>query len=204
MHVRTIAAIVVTASAVPAQGWAQGQSKFGSQGQLAISSDLEVSFEGNSYSNKHGSGSTILLQPAADYFVIDSLSVGGQILFELDTPAEGPGQTVTQTTTFGLAPRVGYNIPLTDNISFWPDVFVGFRTSSYSNNGGSGSGFTIGAFAPLLFHPVPHFFIGLGPNVSTQLSNSYSPPNGPGQDLPKLTQYGVMSTLGGWFSLGGG
>jgi hypothetical protein len=93
---------------------------------------------------------------------------------------------------------VGYNLPLSDTVSFWPKVYFGYATYSTSNNGPSGNESAIGVYAPFLFHPVPHFFIGIGPNASTQLSNSESL-GGMNSDLAKVTQIGLQATLGGWF-----
>ena len=170
---------------------------FGGAGQLAIQADLELHFEGTTASNNGGSSSDILIQPAADYFVINNLSLGGALTFDNHTDSPGGGGNSTTTTTFGVAPRIGYNIPIVDKLSFWPDLFLFFDTSSRSNNGGSDSAFGIGLYGPVLFHPVEHFFIGLGPNVSTEFSHTFSN-NGRSGDAPKITEFGVMLTLGGW------
>jgi hypothetical protein len=197
-----VAAVVVGAQGVARAQGALGGAQFGRAGQLAIQADLELRFQGFSGSNNGGTGSDIVVQPAADYFVIDNLSVGGMITFENLTFDNGGGGSTT-TTTFGFAPRVGYDIAIVDKLSFWPDLFVEYSTASTSNNGGSENIFSLGVFAPLLFHPVPHFFVGLGPDLSTELSHDRSN-NGQTRGVSKLTQYGVMSTIGGWFSLGGG
>jgi hypothetical protein len=189
-------------AAPPAAPAAPATGAFGSAGQLAIQADLQLKFEGTSENNNGGSGSDILIQPAADYFVIDHLSVGAALTLDIESFSPGGGQRGSTTTTFGIAPRVGYDIPIVDKLSFWPDVFISYSSSSTSNNGPSQGIFSLGAFAPVLFHPVPHFFVGLGPNISTELSHSYSV-NGQSQNnYPQTTAYGVMSTIGGWFSLG--
>ncbi len=186
---------------VPGAAFAQGApgDEFGHAGQLAIQADLQLHLEGNSYSDNGGSGSDILIQPAADYFVIDHLSVGGAVILDIASyNNNGHGST---TTTFGIAPRVGYNIPIVDRLSFWPDLFISYSAASTSNNGPSDDVFALGVFAPVLFHPVPHFFVGLGPNLSTELSHSHSDGGQNVNNYPKLTQYGIMSTIGGWLSL---
>lgn len=197
------AAAAVTVTLVPGAAFAQGApggAEFGQARQLAIQADLQLHFEGQSYSDNGGSGSDILIQPAADYFVIDRLSVGGAIVLDIASHSGDNGRGFT-TTTFGFAPRVGYNIPILDNLSFWPDLFISFSASSTSNNGPSDDVFALGLFAPVLFHPVAHFFVGLGPNLSTELSHSHSDGGQSVNNYPKLTQYGIMSTIGGWFSL---
>jgi hypothetical protein len=178
------AAMTVVVATSPARGQEAPGRAFGHRGQLAIQADLELSFEGHSVSDNGGSSTDLIVQPAADYFVIDNLSVGG--LVGLDVHSDNG-----TTTTFSVAPRVGYDIVLTDSISFWPDVFLAYSHTSLPNDRDSAA-VTIGAFAPFLFHPVQHFFLGLGPNFSTDLSRD----NG-----GKVTTYGIMSTIGGWIQL---
>jgi hypothetical protein len=161
------------------------------------SSFSSASFEFGTLSNNGGSGTEFALAPAADYFVIPNLSIGGNILFGLLSPAHGSG-TGTTYTLFGIAPRVGYNIPITDMISFWPKVFFGYTTASGSNNSGGYNSAALGVFAPIMFVPATHFVLGIGPNFSTQLSNNAT---GSGTSVagPKLTQVGIQATIGGWF-----
>ena len=50
------------------------------------------------------------------------------------------------------------------------------------------------AFVPVLFHPVPHFFIGGGPRFSTDLVSKYED-----VDQATFSQFGVQTTIGGYF-----
>jgi hypothetical protein len=45
-----------------------------------------------------------------------------------------------------------------------------------------------------LFHAAPHFFLGLGPDVSTQFIAKAG-----GNDGIKQTSFGLLFTVGGWF-----
>jgi hypothetical protein len=47
---------------------------------------------------------------------------------------------------------------------------------------------------PVLFHPVEHFFIGLGPYFAMDLSSKVED-----EDNYKDTAFGVQATVGGWF-----
>lgn len=228
---------VLAATCLAAVGFATtahaDATKFGGAGQLAISDDQPlagvssssglgltpsppgttslVSFQFGTASDNGGSGTEFALSPAADYFVIDNLSVGGQIQFGVLSPAHGNSGSGTTLTLFGIGPRVGYDLKLTDTITFWPKLFFGYQTLSGSNNSGSANSTEIGIFAPFLWHPAPHFFLGIGPNVWTQLSNnvtSVSTSSGTGvpttttsqtQAEPKVTQLGLQATFGGWF-----
>jgi hypothetical protein len=158
-----------------------------------------IDFQYASLSNNGGSGTQFGLAPAADYFIMDNISVGGQILFSLASysPPQGPG---VSATTFGIAPQVGYNLGLTDNISFWPKLFFQYANTGISNNVGSVSSAAIGIFAPFLYHPVQHFFVGIGPNFSAQVISSFSPGGGGASvDLAKATTFGITATFGGYF-----
>jgi hypothetical protein len=160
------------------------------------------------FDNNGGSATRFGLAPTLDYFVIDNLSLGAQVLVDLITlsPASpGQGQPTPQSTTIttlGIAPQVGYNIALGDTFSFWPKAFFAYATSTSSNNGPSLAVSAVGLFAPLLYHPVRHFYVGLGPNVATQVGNSTSASNG-GTTVTtyndKATTFGVMATFGGYF-----
>ena len=50
-----------------------------------------------------------VLAPAADYFVVDNVSLGAQVLFGLVTSSPGGNGNSTTTTLYGLAPEVGYD-----------------------------------------------------------------------------------------------
>ena len=168
---------------------------FGSANQLAISSDANLQLTHTSYSDGGGSTTELTLRPAVDYFVIDQLSIGGFVLLDIDSPAGVSSQSVT---TFGIGPRVGYNLTINDTFSFWPKLGVAFQHSS----GGeiSDTSFNVSIFAPFLVHPAPHFFLGLGPIFSQDLSNSVSAGNVSG-DGAKATTFGLAFTVGGWVGL---
>jgi hypothetical protein len=192
------AGVTLTAAAARADG-----SKFGGAGELAISSDAQLAVQGQQTTPPQGSstsGSTIVIAPAADYFVINNLSVGGQLVFESISTSQSTGANTTTsstTTGFGIGPRVGYNIGFTDTISLWPRVSFSYLSLSTSNNGPSQSKGTLGIFAPVVFVPVPHFFLGLGPEFSLDVisNESFGGQSGTGN---KVMTYGVQFTLGGW------
>jgi hypothetical protein len=209
---------------------AADEPRFGAAGQLSLGSDLNLvaagtvlSFAGGisagvgagvltpatmldlggaTYSNNGGSQVGVGLAPAADYFVIDNLSLGLELLlgYLSYSPPSVPGVTVKSgnLTEYGIAPRVGYNIPLTSSLSLWPKVF--FEHAGYSLGGslaGYGNVQLLGAYVPVLYHPVPHFYVGLGPNILTELGASPS-----SSTSSKVTTYGIFASIGGWFKLG--
>jgi hypothetical protein len=224
----TLAASVVVLANADAHAQAAG-APFGKAGELAISWDQPIgsatvgstvgglggvgpvlaatspgslspiSFE---YTTAGDAGSFTLfnLAPAADVFVIDNLSVGGQVLLGFGSyspPRNAPSQSIT---LYGIGPQIGYNIAISDLVSLWPKLNFGFTGVSLGNNGGSGNAGTLGIYVPFLFHVAPHFYLGIGPNLSTELFGNVSPPApAPSQSVAnKPTTFGAMATFGGW------
>lgn len=212
----------VAASLVSAAAFADAPT-FGKSGQLAITWDQAlatmypgvsgggaspglggpgswsmVDFQYASVSNNGGSGTHFGIAPDAAYFVIDNLSVGGQVLLSIGSYSPSGGGQGTGYTAWGIAPQVGYNIGITDNISFWPKLSFSYSSSSVNNNGPTYSQAGLGIFAPFLYHPTNHFFLGAGPDLGLQLSSSASQ-NGVSVDQGKITSFGIMATFGGYF-----
>ena len=167
--------------------------RFGSDGQLAISSDAAIAITHASPSE--GASSTrVTLAPAVDYFIIENLSIGGFISLDHTTIED------VDFTVFGIGPRVGYNIPLSNAVSVWPKVGFSFQSTGTSEEEESGDveietstgndGIALNLFVPIMFHPVTHFFAGFGPFLDADLSGDN-----------KSTRLGARLTLGGWFEL---
>jgi hypothetical protein len=172
---------------------------FGAPGQLVISDDMQVavihssqSFMGDSFSS-----TTFQLQPAVDYFVAPNFSIGGQLTVAYSSADDGVGGSLNQTAV-GILPRVGYNLALAPTASIWPRVAFGYVHVSADAGAGSASAsgysVTLEAFVPVIFHPVPHFFIGGGPILTTEVISKIED-----ADAPKTTNIGLLSTIGGYF-----
>jgi hypothetical protein len=164
---------------------------FGARGQIAISSDAAVTVQRRTLSGVDGGTTSIQLAPAADYFVIENLSVGGFIGFDYVTAGDN------DSSRFSIGPRVGYNIPFSDLVSIWPKAGFSFAhtssTVSTRVNGAtvsttnSADAFALNLYAPIMFHPVQHFFAGFGPFLDTDLSGDR-----------RATVFGGKLTIGGW------
>jgi hypothetical protein len=163
---------------------------FGDKGEVAISSDAALVVQHSSQDV-----TTISIAPAADFFVIKNLSLGGELLFEYSKTGSN------DATRFGIGPRVGYNLAFTDMLGIWPKIGFSFSHTSHSATladanstsvvrSTSGNAFTLNLFAPIMLHPVQHFFVGFGPFLDTDLSGSQ-----------KVTTYGLKLTMGGWFNM---
>jgi hypothetical protein len=194
-----LAAALVTAGFAPALAQAEDFTltrdtgggpahHFGDEGQIAISSDAALSI-----SHRTGGTTEITLAPALDYFVIKNLSVGGIIEFDYTKAGDA------SSSRFGIGPRVGYNIPLSDLVSLWPKLGFSYahtsNTISVKANGvttdltSSSDGIALNLFVPFMFHPAEHFFAGFGPFLDADLSGDN-----------KVTVYGLKLTLGGWLT----
>jgi hypothetical protein len=169
-------------------------------GHLAVANDANFALD--HASNSPGSDETrIILVPAADFFLIDNVSLGGFVEIEHDSLGD---PSDSSTTTIGIGPRVGYDYPLTDQFSVWPRAGFALASRSYSTtftatvngqtssvtNSGSTTNFTFIVSAPFLYHPAEHFFLGIGPYLSADLSGDV-----------KTTLIGLEFTVGGYFGI---
>lgn len=168
-----------------------GREMFGTPGQWAFSSDAALSLQRATQSDVDGSTTTVVLAPAADYFIVRNLSVGGSISLAYSKAGENT------STRFGLGPRIGYNIVLSQMLSVWPKLGFSYahtNSKAETNIGGmqvsqesDSNGIALNLFAPVMVHPAPHFFAGFGPFLDTDLSGDN-----------RSTVWGVKLTLGGW------
>jgi hypothetical protein len=158
---------LVSASPVSAQPLGNGAGAFGAAGQIVITGELEGHLH---------NGWQLHLQPSADYFIATNVSIGGTIGF---THNSGP----PSSDFFNLGVRAGYNLAISNPVTFWP--MVGITVGHAFGTGGSTST-DLHIFAPFLFHLVPHLFVGAGPDFDLPL-------NGGG------TGYGLQTVVGGWF-----
>ena len=171
---------------------------FGTPGHIVVSDDMQMVLLRRSQTlmGMTVDKTSVQLRPALDYFVARNISIGGQLRIEY---ASGDNGVDTTITTIGLVPRIGYNVALSPTSSIWPHVGLGYIHTSYDNGGGGANNFssytvTLDVFVPLLFQPVPHFFLGGGPFVAADLVSKLE-----GADTTKTRDIGLMSTIGGYF-----
>jgi hypothetical protein len=165
--------------------------RFGDEGQLAISSDAGLSLANTSLSGVEESTTTLVLRPALDWFFADSISFGGFVGVDYTSAPSG------STSVLSVGPRVGYNLPLGDRISVWPKVGLSIANTTLSEDDADGIGedddddsntsAQLNLFVPIAFHPVQHFFLGLGPALDVDLSGEQ-----------KATTIAARLTIGGW------
>ena len=165
---------------------------FGEHGQLAIMGEAGALFTHTTVSGSSGSSSTFVLRPAIDYFVIDHLSVGAFTGVEYTSSPGG------SSTTYGIGPRVGYDIPLSDRFSLWPKAGISFNSATIKTDAVTVGPFTapkssetntavaLNLYVPLMFHS-NHYFAGFGPSLDTDLSGDH-----------KTTTIAARVVIGGW------
>lgn len=172
--------------ALPAVRSDSPSGRFGEKGQKAVSSDAGLSLSNTSISGVDGSTTSLVLRPAVDWFFTDSISLGGFVGVEYNSAPGG------SSTVISLGPRLGYNLPLAERLSIWPKLGFSLASTSIEDDTVAGdeesnTSVQLNLFAPLMFHPVQHFFLGLGPALDQDLSGDN-----------KATTIAVRLTLGGW------
>jgi hypothetical protein len=161
---------------------------FGERGQLAIMGEAGALFTHTSVSGQDGSTTTIVVRPAIDYFVIDHLSIGAF------TGVQYSGTPTGSTTTYGIGPRVGYDIPFTDRFSVWPKAGLSFNSTTVKfdstpitpSTSESNTAMALDLYVPLMFHS-HHYFVGFGPSLDTDLTGD-----------TKVTTIAARLVVGGW------
>jgi hypothetical protein len=149
----------------------------------------------------------------ASYFAAPSLSLGLAIGAQwLSASPVGSGSGNNSNFIFHVGPRVGYDLRISNVVSFWPQIGVDYRrldssSTSTSSVGGvttstststTSNAFGLTILAPILLHPTRGFFIGAGPAFYVDFSNSTSAGNS-SADNSKITSIGLIATIGGDF-----
>jgi hypothetical protein len=163
------------------------------------------------FSGSDASFSNSYLDIGVDTFVAPNFSIG------LDAEVgygdrKGYGATSLRETTsthYAAGFRLGLNLPLGRALSFYPRLSLGIESNqsdtntlfdrsglpaapSSSSNGGPWASF----YAPLLVHPVAHFFVGIGPKVS----HAFGAVRGGGPyDGSTATSVGIDAAVGVWW-----
>ena len=169
---------------------AQAQAKFGDKGVISPFGSVRLSWQSDSIGPSSQSTTSLSLQPGVFYFLQDGIAIGGQIGLSLVSAS-------ATTVLFRLGPAAGYNHWLADRVSIFPQLALELVVGSAgsSSPGGSSSAvlnLALEIFAPILYHPVPHFFLGIGPIFSADLVSKFGD-----NDSTKTTLIGIQSVIGG-------
>jgi hypothetical protein len=135
--------------------------------------------------HKQGSAWELQLQPALDYFLTPRFSVGGLVRYGHISGGAGTGANDDGTNLFSIGARGGAHFGITSQFSVWPMAGLIFDWRSVNHD--SSTNTWLALWAPVLFHPAGHFFVGLGPSFQLGLTGDGA------------NQLGIDSMLGGWF-----
>lgn len=164
--------------------------------------DLGASGHYSVYAGSEASSSSLSFSPGIDYFVGSHVSIGiGLVQASASSETIDPtnGVTITfATSRTSVAPRLGYDLRLARWLSWYARTSLALDRQEQSETALTKeikqSAFVINAslYAPLLIHAVPHFFVGLGPQVSQDLVRSVEGTSN------RATTLGAAFTVGGW------
>jgi hypothetical protein len=159
-------------AAAPAVPGALGQG-FGEEGQVVITNEGFLGFN-----KTNNVGWDFTLKPAADYFFMPSISAG--VVAAYYKAGGDPG-----LTTVGIGARAGYNLNVTENLGVWAKAGVTYQHASAGD--ASVSTTWLSLFVPVLYHIIPHLFVGVAPYYNLKIA-------GDGEH-----SYGFTYVIGGWF-----
>lgn len=136
----------------------------------------------------------LYIDPRIHYFIIDHLSIGGEVLLGsmwATAIHRDPNGTTTQDAdapnAIGIMPEVGYDIPLGDKFSLWPQGGIGFRHWWFTHKATnardldvdhSENWWFLNVDVPFLLHPTRNIAIGVGPGATFTLGRSQSSSSG--------------------------
>lgn len=174
--------------------------RFGDKGQVVIDQRFFIRGD-HGFANDDFAITTngITLAPAASYFVASRLSVGLHTRLSRFTTHYTDTDTRQKQTMFEIGPSVGYDLPLNEHFSVWPQLeatyFHGWWTSPGAFGPDTTSTISASVALPVLWSPAPHFFVGIGPNVQW-----YSGWFENGLFMGDRTTVGLSTAIGGYFA----
>lgn len=172
---------------------AEAHAEFGQAGVLAFEAATGLNLSSTSHQAAQGddpdSTLNVRVEPSLHYFVVENVSVGALLAFELTKQGHDEEREIS------AGPLVGYNLPLGEKLSLWPQVGGAYVAVSEKVGAEEGSGHKLQVLvnAPLLVHLAPHFHFGIGPYAAIDVSSKLE-----GEDADKDTTLGLAGTIGGW------
>ncbi|HXN33113.1 MAG TPA: hypothetical protein VN894_14680 [Polyangiaceae bacterium] len=145
-----------------------------SDGSSETKSDLSLGLFSNAPYTAFGTFYN-LPRIAFDWIPVRNLTLGGAVwLYTQLTATNGSGSDQPKVTYWGVAPRVGYVVPLGDALSLWPRAGVEYHNVSASSVNGyvspSVTQFALEAEVMLVISPWDHFGFTVGPTVDVPIS----------------------------------
>jgi len=185
---------------------------FGEPGQwVIVAGSTNGAVSSSSFSNSDAHFFSVGGELGVDRFVLRHFSLG------IDVAAShgdrkgynATSLTETKSTSFSGGVRLGFDVPFGRLFSWYPRLTLGLSTlhsdthtiDVFVPRGGAppSSASRIGPwfnlYAPILVHPVPHFFVGLGPRIEHDFGNMRGGP----YDGSQTTIVGLDLTVGGFW-----
>jgi hypothetical protein len=208
MRIGTTLALIATLFGTTVAAQAQTRP-LGSQGQLTLSAERLFGFhwvsthvDGNNGAGDRDGSATMVgfgwhyaqnppfNQPRAgiDYFVTNGLSIGGSIGFFSGNITDQSASNV-EYDGFLFSPRIGYAIPLSRAVSFWPRGGVTYIAV------GDDSVLALSGEAAFVFQPQPSWGILLSPTLDLGPFGNHDG-NGNGDDDTEFRAYSIGVTVG--------
>lgn len=152
--------------------------------------------------------SSIGVAPSFDVFVSNHVTIGGRVVAVRNTstyvgpaPADGTPAVTSSSSGYavGIAPRVGYLLPLTESLALWPQLGLGVNQSRNELDGfgrtltrGVAAELEVGLLVPLGKHVVAR----VAPTLTyNHASNKGSASSGPQGDSDSIAA-GVRGQIG--------
>lgn len=151
--------------------------------------------------------SSIGIAPSLDLFVTDHVTVGGRVVAFRNTstyvvPSAGGAASASFSAagySIGISPRVGYVVPLTDDIALWPQLGLGVTQSRFETEGlgrtlsrGIGAELEVSLLVPLGRHVVVRLAPTLAYNHASNEGAALSGVSGDGETIAA----GVRAQMG--------
>jgi len=155
--------------------------RFGQAGEFVLSNELVLRGYWTGYAGSSSTSSGGSFAVGLDHFLADHVSIGASVTgyYGTSTGIDATTSAVVSSQSEGgaLAARAGVDIPLGGSFSFWPHASLGVGEQVVNQQEGGRSReddkiVSVGVYAPFLVHPTTHFFLGLGPSASHDLSRA--------------------------------
>ncbi len=180
--------------------------------------DPSIWITSTSYTNSSAGVFTVAFEPSFEYFVARNVSLGMEIdLSYSNQKGYGADGSLVQTkrSLLGGGVHLGVNFPLSKAFSVYPLLQLGVHRSNQQESLLQGRSLSIAAsptgspnygvtgpwielLLPVLYQPVPHFFLGVAPRVYHDFSHGQASASADAE----RTLLGVALLFGGFFDPG--
>ncbi len=184
--------------------------RYGSPGVFQITNGFGVGGYYTSFDGSEARYGSAYFDPGIDWFIVRNLFIGVEGSFDYTyAKSYGADGSLIENvhTNVGGGVRLGYAIPLGEHVSIAPRISLDVQSVHSTQSVVSGKSSSIGtplglpsttsvgpsisAFLPVLVHPAPHFFLGIGPGFYHLFARTLSDPDAGGQQTT-LSVHGVV------------